>query len=132
MITRYWAEKGYPIPAEALDAAVIHQKIYSRKVKGSKASEVEAFFTSIGMQTYAISGSFADLAEHIAKGRPVMTGIRGGSRGQLHYVVVTAVAEDYVRVHDPAIKPYYPMSVKDFEDRWAVTSNWMLLALPKG
>jgi len=132
MITQYWAKNGYTVPSAALDADAIHKRIYSRKAKGSKASAVAAYFTSIGMQTYAISGSLGDLAEHIGKGRPVMVAIRGGSGSQLHYTVVTAISEDYVRVHDPAIKPDYPMSVKSFEDRWAATTNWMLLAIPKG
>ena len=124
MVMQYWG-------ATDVDAVGMHRLLYSPEMHGVYASALQAYLQEHGFRTFAFGGAWADLEQHLAKGRPLITGLRTRG-GTLHYVVVTGLAEGTVLRHDPALRGYVRQSRREFESEWKGTGNWTLLALPKG
>lgn len=109
----------------------IHRAVYSRKAKGTPAAEMERYFQREGFRAYAFRGEWADLAEHLGKGRPLIVALRPQGQRQLHYVVLSGVSETQVLLHDPARSPFHVLDRAEFEAQWAASQRWTLLALPR-
>lgn len=89
------------------------------------------YLTSQGYQTFVFKGSWADLENHLSKGRPLIVGL--GNKGELdHFVVVAGhnPSEATVLINDPARRKLLKMSRDDFEKAWKKTGSWTLLAVP--
>jgi hypothetical protein len=93
---------------------------------------MERYFNRQGFQTFAISGEWGDLEQHLRKGRPPIVALKTGA-SDLHYVVITGLdpQENVVLKHDAAVRPLGKQHRADFEKQWKGAGNWMLLALPK-
>ena len=115
-------------PASA-DPARIERALYSREAAGTFASHIESFFRQEGFTAFAFEGEWADLEQHIAKGRPLIVSL-GKTR---HFVVVTGLdtARGLVAVNDPARRKLLQLDRKSFERDWSAAGRWTLLALPK-
>ena len=100
----------------------------SREAGGTFASDIERFFRREGFTTFAFQGEWGDVAQHIAKGRPLIVSL-GKAR---HYVVVTGVdwARDTVLTNDAAERKLLPQQRSRFESEWKAADNWTLLAVP--
>jgi len=77
----------------------------------------------------ASEDALSGLRTEINRGRPVIARIED-SPGQFHCVVVVAVTDRDVVVHDPVRAPFRVVSRADFDRRWASADRWMLLILP--
>jgi ABC-type bacteriocin/lantibiotic exporter with double-glycine peptidase domain len=137
MLHRYWQQHGQqgatttPSFEEIPSLEEIHQQVYSPKAGGSPASAVERYLQKAGFQTFAVTGSWSDLEEHIGQGRPVAVALRPGRASrQLHYVLVVGISEDRILLHDPAHAPNQLLLCDEFERQWRPARRWMLLALP--
>lgn len=132
MVMGWWKSHGHaPGDASAVDVLAIHKAVYSRKANGTPAVEMERYFRGEGFRVYSFRGEWADLTEHLGKGRPLIVALRPRGQRQLHYVVVSGVSATQVLLHDPATKPYRPLDRAEFEERWAASRYWTLLALPQ-
>ena len=132
MVIAWWKAHGHALrDAEAADVAAIHKAVYSRKAKGTSAADMERYFQREGFRAYGFAGEWADLKEHLAKGRPLIVALHPPGQRQLHYVVVSGLGETQVLVHDPALKPYRTMDRAEFEEQWSASQHWTLLALPQ-
>lgn len=134
MVMQYWSrEKGLALPAGA-DPHRIQQEIYAKKAKGIFASEMERYFQGAGYRTFAFRGEWADLQQHLSKGRPLIVSLRPGGHGAaLHYVVVAGLdgEKGFVFLNDPAQRKLLKVDRAEFEKEWNAAGNWTLLALPK-
>ncbi len=128
MLMRYWAGET----AEA-DPRFIQQAIYSSDVQGILGSEVERYLGEHGFRTFVFRGEWADLEQHLSKGRPLMICLHPPRSGPLHYVVVSGIDPQrrVVIVNDPARRKLTRMDQAFFERNWKAASYWTLLAVPK-
>jgi ABC-type bacteriocin/lantibiotic exporter with double-glycine peptidase domain len=121
MVLRYWGSEA--------DTDAIQRELYRPELRGIRAADMAPYFRRQGFRAFEFEGGWNELADHIAKGRPLIVALREGSKA-LHYVVVAGVdgARGLVLVNDPARRKLARLNRRDFERR--LTNRWMLLALP--
>ena len=131
MVMQYWRlRQGQPL-GESASSARIQRALYSSEAHGIYASQVEHYFQENGFQTFAFAGKWADLKEHLEKGRPLMVALKPGGAA-LHYVVVAGLDSDQgvVMLNDPARRKLLKQDRSSFEREWTAAGKWTLLALP--
>jgi predicted double-glycine peptidase len=121
MVLRYWGEIG----VQAEDFA----SLVDRRAGGIRTADLTAAMHARGATAIAANGDAALVQEELAAGRPTIALIEDRP-GALHYVVVVGWHERAVVFHDPARTPFVVMRPQDFERRWNVTGNWMLVIAP--
>ena len=134
MVMQYWLrQQGHPSDGSA-DASRIQSVLYSRQAHGIYASEMERYFKEHGFQTFAFRGGWADLEQHLEKGRPLIVALRPASgNAPLHYLVVTGLEkeQEIVLENDPAQRKLLKQDRSSFEREWNAAGKWTLLALPQ-
>jgi len=85
-----------------------------------------------GFETFAFRGEWSDLRNQIAKGRPLIAGLKPKG-GPAHYVVIVGVeAEDVaILLNDPERSKLLRVERNEFAKVWKGTENWTLLAVPR-
>jgi ABC-type bacteriocin/lantibiotic exporter with double-glycine peptidase domain len=134
MLLQYWHAHGAGIDSQRADAAAIQKQLYSRKVHGIYASEMESYLKDSGFRVFPLNGDWKDLLEQLKQGRPLIASLQPGSaRTPLHYVVVAGIdwQTGAVFINDPARGKLLRVARADFEKQWRPNRNWMLLALPE-
>ncbi len=134
MLLQYWNAHGVGIDSQRADAAAIQKQLYSRKVRGIRASDMESYLKDSGFRVFPLNGDWKDLLEQLKQGRPLIASLQPGSaRTPLHYVVVTGIdwRSGAVFINDPARGKLLRVAREDFEKQWRPNRNWMLLALPE-
>ena len=134
MVLQYWNGRGTTVAAAQADANTIQRKLYSRKVHGILASEMEGYLKQSGFRVFALAGVWSYLREHLEKGRPLIVSIQPRSgKVPLHYVVITGIdwQREAVFVNDPARGKLIRVERAEFEKEWQAGHNWMLLAVPE-
>jgi predicted double-glycine peptidase len=131
MLMQYWASHGARLAANTADPDVIFRTLYSPEAHGIYASKLEGYLRKNGFRTFAVSGRWDDLKQHLEKGRPLIVALKT-SGGSLHYVVVAGLDEkqSLVMLNDPAQRKLLRTDRASFEKEWSGTHNWMLLAVP--
>ena len=132
MVMQYWHAKQGQAADERANPEQIQRALYSADARGIYASQVAHYFQQNGFQTFAFLGTWADLKEHLEKGRPLMVALKPGS-ASLHYVVVAGLDSDQglVLMNDPAQRKLLRQDRASFEREWTAAGNWTLLALPR-
>jgi hypothetical protein len=128
MILHYWNAPSVPEVEE------IQRELYSVEAGGVYARDMEEYLRRREFQVFTFSGTWADLAGHLSKGRPLIVCLELNARGvPLHYVVVAGFDDSLgvVLINDPARRKLFAMDRKEFEQDWRGTDNWTLLALPE-
>jgi ABC-type bacteriocin/lantibiotic exporter with double-glycine peptidase domain len=131
MVMQFWRQKAGRPATDDADAANIQKLLYSSEGHGIYASDLEHYFQQRGFRTFAFAGEWADLKQHLEKGRPLIVALK--PRGTpLHYVVVTGLDWDQkiVMVNDPAQRKLLKQDQSSFEREWSGAGKWTLLALP--
>jgi predicted double-glycine peptidase len=131
MVLLWWKQHGYVAKSGADDVGAIHREVYSEKERGTRARDVSRYFERRGFQSFGFTGTWAELAEHLEKGRPLIVAIRPPGQRQMHYVVVSGISADHILLHDPAAGAYRAVSREGFEKQWAASDRFTLLALPQ-
>lgn len=126
MVLRYWGVRD--VFAEDFE------RLVDREANGIRASALASAVSERGWIARPVGSSNGDDAmssvrTEINKGRPIIAQIED-SPGQFHYVVIVAVTDRDVVVHDPARAPFRVVSRADFDRSWAKADRWMLLILP--
>jgi hypothetical protein len=151
MVMQYWLRaQGRPAGLDA-DVKQIQHALHSRAGHGIYASELERYLQQHGFRTFAFAGSWDDLEQHLAKGRPLIVALKpvapkpvapkpSGS-AELHYVVVVGLDSeagrasnselDVVLLNDPAQRKLLKQARSTFEKQWSGAGRWLLLALPE-
>ncbi len=134
MLLQYWNAHGAGIDPQRADTPAIQKQLYSRKVHGIHASDMESYLKESGFRVFPLNGDWNDLLEQLKQGRPLIASLQPGSaRTPLHYVVVTGIdwQNGAVFINDPARGKLLRVAREDFEKQWRPNRNWMLLALPE-
>lgn len=134
MLLKYWSEKGTQVSASRADDAAIQQQLYSKKAGGILASEMARYLKESGFRVFAVAGTWDDLRQHLAQGRPLIVSLQPGNRkAPFHYVVVTGLDWEHqaVFLNDPARGKLLRVERVEFEKEWEAVRNWMLLAVPE-
>jgi ABC-type bacteriocin/lantibiotic exporter with double-glycine peptidase domain len=134
MLLQYWNAHGAGIDSQRASAAAIQKLLYSRKVHGIYASDMESYLKDSGFRVFPLNGDWKDLLEQLKQGRPLIASLQPGSaKSPLHYVVVTGIdwQNGAVFINDPARGKLLRVAREDFEKQWRPNRNWMLLALPE-
>jgi len=133
MVTEYWSSKtGRPALGHSLED--IHKTLYSEELGGVRTTRLEEFFRSMDFHAFGVAGTWTDIEEHLARGRPLIAALDPvGLKAPLHYVAIVGidVARNLVLLNDPATRKLARMDRAHFEKQWEGTSNWMLLAIPR-
>jgi len=85
-----------------------------------------------GFKVFAFRGEWSDLQTHIAKGRPLIAGLK--PKGEpAHYVVIVGIDPENAAllVNDPELGSMLRVERAKFEKSWQGTENWTLLAVPR-
>src|SRR5512133_3258604 len=89
MVMQYWlAQTGAP-PDNAADATTILRQLHSSRGHGIYASAMKKYLDDHGYRTFAFSGTWQDLEQHVQKGRPLIVALAPSRNDRvLHYIVV--------------------------------------------
>jgi len=129
MVMQYW-QREMKLPEAAVDPRTIHRDLYSPQARGVFASDLQQYLQRYGFRTFAFRGTWGDLEEHLAKGRPLIVALRVGR--DLHYVVASGIdpQNNVLYKNDPAGRKWMKQHRAEFETQWRGASNWTLLAVP--
>lgn len=134
MVMQYWERQQGKQGTESSNAGHILKQLHSPEGHGIYASAMDGYLKDHGYRTFAFHGKWADLQEHMQKGRPLIVALKPADWGKaLHYVVVAGIDSDrsLVMFNDPAGRKLTTLDRKTFEKEWDAAGHWTLLALPQ-
>jgi len=134
MVMQYWFKRLDRADSESVDEAEIHRALYTPDARGVYASAMKRYFKQRGFDTFAFSGEWEDLLNHLRKGRPLIVALKPPeAEAPLHYVVVAGLDSraGLVLLNDPARRKLLKQDRADFEKQWSGVNKWTLLALPQ-
>ena len=133
MVMQFWQQQQGRIGNWNSDATQIQQALFSDAAHGIYASAAERYFKQNGYRTFTFRGEWADLKQHLEKGRPLIVALRSGTSAPLHYVVVAGLDWEHavVLINDPAQRKLLKEDCVRFEQEWSAAGSWTLLALPE-
>ena len=131
MVLRYWHSKNVSVAEGRADPIRIQRELYAAKPRGIYAVDMERYLRESGFDAYSFRGDWSDMRSHLAKGRPLIAGLKGKG-SPAHYVVVVGIDPEDVRVlvNDPERGKLLRVERAEFEKAWQGTRNWTLLAVP--
>lgn len=133
MVMRYWSRNGGAVASASADAARIQRALYSGGAEGIGAADMERYLQDEGFRTFAFKGAWADLKQHLSKGRPLIVSLRNNGRGAAFHCVVVAGLDwqrDLIMMNDPARRKLLQLDRPTFERAWSGAGHWTILALP--
>jgi len=133
MVMQYWQYQLGAAVSQDSDPIQIRHVLYSAKIHGIYASDMERYFREKGFRTFTIRGEWEDLKQHLDKGRPLIVALKPAAGAPLHYVVVTGLDQEQgiVMVNDPAQRKLLKQDRSAFEQEWSAAEKWTLLAMPQ-
>jgi len=133
MVMQYWQYQLGAAVSQDSDPIQIRHVLYSAKIHGIYASDMERYFREKGFRTFTIRGEWEDLKQHLDKGRPLIVALKPATGAPLHYVVVTGLDQEQgiVMVNDPAQRKLLKQDRSAFEQEWSAAEKWTLLAMPQ-
>jgi predicted double-glycine peptidase len=138
MVLQYWKGKNFAVAEERMDSVRIQRELYAKKPRGIYASDMENYLRDTGFEVFAFRGEWSDLRAQVAKGRPLIIGLKPKAglkprRAPAHYVVVVGVdpQDAAVLVNDPERGKMVRIERREFEKAWQGTETWTLVAVPR-
>ena len=130
MVMHYWEnQRPGPLMVDPSPQEV-YEALYRPEQKGIRLADMKRYLEGRGFRVFTLRGEWADVEEHLAKGRPIVAGLRAGRSKPVHFVVVTGAGFGFVWLNDPTRKKPSRLERAEFEKRWALADRWMLLAAP--
>jgi hypothetical protein len=132
MVMKYWAAKQEIAATTESDVGEIQQALYVPKEHGIPAPSMRQYLQQHGFLAFALSGSWSDLEQQLAKGRPLIVALKPQGQTELHYVVIDGIdsGRSLITMNDPAVRKLLTQERARFEKDWSATHNWVLLAVP--
>lgn len=125
MVAHYWSPQSAPAPE------AVYDRLIDAERKGILLAHMKSYFEELGFQAFTLKAQWTDLHAHLAKGRPIIVGLREGSRRRLHFAVLTGIEDEHVWLNDPTRKQTSRTGRARFEKQWAGADRWILLATPR-
>lgn len=125
MVAHYWR------PGDAPPHQAIYDRLIDAERKGILLSALKTYFEEIGFQAFTLRGTWPDLEQHLAKGRPIIVALKAGRSPRLHFAVLTGIEEEHIWLNDPTRKATQRTSRARFDKQWSAAGRWMLLASPR-
>lgn len=123
MVMNYWGVQK--------SGAEVYRTLYDPKLHGIPLIEMKRYLEDQGFRAFTLHGRWADVEQHLSKGRPVVVSLKKKGSSPMHYAVVTGMEKDRVLLNDPTRKGTTRMKPADFEKQWKQADGWMLLAVPR-
>lgn len=123
MVASYWDPRGAP------DHREVYEKLIDAEGKGIELGRMKDYLENIGFRAFTLRGQWADLERQVSRGRPLIVGLRGGTK-RLHFAVLTGLEPEHVWLNDPTKKKAQRVGRSKFEKQWAAADRWILLATP--
>ena len=124
MVTQYWTPDNAPAHAE------IYKALISPDGKGIELARMKEYVEGLGFRAFTIHGQWSDLQQHLAKGRPLIVGLRDARTQRIHFAVLTGLEDRHVWLNDPTKKTVQRADRRKFEKQWTSAGSWLLLATP--
>jgi len=100
MVMRYW-ENQRPGPLMANPSPQeVYEALYRPEQKGIRLADMKRYLEERGFRVFTLRGEWADVEEHLAKGRPIVAGLRAGRSKPVHFVVVTGADFGFVWLNE--------------------------------
>jgi ABC-type bacteriocin/lantibiotic exporter with double-glycine peptidase domain len=134
MVMQYWFTLDGQKLGDEADAAYILRSLHSRTGHGIYSSAMSQYLQGQGFRTFAFSGDWNLLQQHLRKGRPLIIALKPSAMDRaLHYVVVAGMdsQREIIMVNDPAERKLRKLDRATFEKQWGGAQRWTLLALPQ-
>jgi ABC-type bacteriocin/lantibiotic exporter with double-glycine peptidase domain len=123
MVMHYW-KPGTPSAAE------VYRELYQPEPKGIPLADMRRYLEAAGFRAFTLRGEWSDLDTHVAKGRPIIVGLKPRRSGRLHFAVVVGLDGDSLWLNDPTRKRPHRVKRSEFQKQWDLADRWMLLASP--
>jgi ABC-type bacteriocin/lantibiotic exporter with double-glycine peptidase domain len=130
MVMYYWEDHRPGTLTGNLSPQDVYESLYRPEQKGIQLADMKRYLEGRGLRVFTLRGQWADVEEHLAKGRPIIAGLKAGRTKPVHFVVVTGTGSGFVWLNDPTRKEPSRLERAKFERRWALADRWMLLAAP--
>jgi predicted double-glycine peptidase len=132
MVLQYWKGKDFVVAEDRMDPGRIQRELYAKKPRGIYASDMGNYLRETGFEVFESRGEWSDLRAQVAKGRPLIAGLKAKG-APAHYVVVVGVdpQDAAVLVNDPERGKMVRIERREFEKAWQGTETWTLLAVPR-
>ncbi len=130
MVAHYWSRHGAKQPSTLPSPRDIYARLYDPGRRGILLADMRRYLAELGYRAFTIRGEWEDLERHLARGRPIIVGLRKGPSKDLHFVVLTGADQDRVWLNDPTRGRPHRMKKAEFEKRRAFAERWILLATP--
>ena len=130
MVMRYWDNRQpgplvvYPSPEE------VYEQLYRPRQKGILLADMKRYLEDMKFRVFTLRGRWEDVEGHLSKSRPLIVGLKKGRTAAMHFVVVTGVRDEFIWLNDPTRGKPSRLKRTEFEKRWELADQWMLLALP--
>lgn len=132
MVMHYWADHQPQPGAFRPSLAEATDQLGVTRTEGVSLARLRRYFEQHAFQAFTLRASAPDLEKHLAKGRPLIVGLRKKPEGPMHYVVVSGLDGRRIWLHDPARRKPGPVDRTRFERMWAHAGHWLLLVAPRG
>lgn len=130
MVMRYWQQHSASAPAEIPSPEEVYARLYEPGLKGIQLARMKRYLEDHGYRAYTLHGEWTSLAEHLAKGRPVIVALKPGSRKPMHFAVVSGTTGKDVLLNDPTKKKAGRIARGKFDAQWSRADRWILVAAP--
>jgi predicted double-glycine peptidase len=131
MVMHYWAGRPVGSTMAAPAPELVYQRLYAPERKGILLADMRRYLEENGFLAFTLRGRWNDIEQHIAKGRPVIVGLKPGRAKGMHFAVVAGVDGEAVLLNDPTRRKLHRLNQNEFEKAWAASEHWMLIATPR-
>ena len=122
MVMHYWGSRQPP--------ETVYQKLYDAERRSIPLAGMKRHLEEAGFRVFTLPGEWADIDEHLGKGRPIIVGLKRDSLKPMHFAVVIGAAAERVWLNDPTRKKAIRVRLEEFQKQWERAGRWMLLTTP--
>jgi len=130
MVLHYWSEASPGSRAARPTPEEVYRQLYRGDPKGIRLADIRHYLEETGLRVFTLHGRFADVDEHLAKGRPIVVALKPSPSKPMHFAVVVGAEDGRVWLNDPTRRRMSQLPQHKFEERWSMADRWMLLAIP--
>lgn len=130
MVVHYWRTRLGQPAAAAPSAEQVYQRLYDADRRGILLADMKSYLEELGFRAFTLRGQWADLEQHLAKGRPIIVALKKERTAGMHFAVVVGAEGNHVWLNDPTRKKASRVNQAAFQKQWEMADRWMLLAAP--